>query len=55
MSKHPTERPPQEHHATLSRVYRQISVAETMKTPRKKKILEALQAALNELQAEMTT
>jgi hypothetical protein len=55
MSKHPTKRPPQEHHATLSRMYRQISVDETMREARRKKILEALQVALRELQAEMTT
>ena len=55
MSRVPTERPPHEHHATLSRVYRQVSVSKRLKEPRRRKILEALQQALQELQAEMTT
>jgi len=53
MPRIPTARPLYEHHATVSRMIRQIHVAENLSMPRKKKILKLLTQLLEELQCEM--
>jgi hypothetical protein len=53
MPKKPTERPLQEHHAILGRVFRQVTVAKGLTTVSRKKLLEALKTAMAVLEEEM--
>lgn len=53
MTRRATPRPAQEHHAHISRIFRQVGCDKKMKEPRRQKILQLLEDLLRELQAEM--
>lgn len=53
MSRHATPRPPGEHHAILSRIFRQVGIDKKLPETRRKKILKHLSNAMTELQAEI--
>lgn len=54
MTRQATKRPPSEHHATLTRIFRQVSVDKKMIDERRQRILKHLKLVLNELEEEMT-
>ena len=53
MSRVPTARPAEEHHAALSRMYRQISVDTEMDVMRRSALRQHLQAALRVLEEDL--